>query len=187
MSSKYVKRLYVSAIYQSKRILIFRLFLQILPPPRSSSPARADTGVCCTDILGWSWWRHPGPGARDSTQDFSSVQCRRCRGKRGAVAVCFENGSDVSPDLNRNKKPVSDIPWGNQTNFQALFINIHNLCIIHFTATTLKLVIRVLLQLHACGFFLWEHEMLANLAWLKKIYWYLTERLRPSASLINLG
>ena len=59
------------------------------------------------------------PRSPDSKQDFSAQlsvgRCWCCR----ALCVCFGNGSDVNPDLNRNKKPVAEIPWGNQTNVQA--------------------------------------------------------------------
>lgn len=60
------------------------------------------------------------PRSRDSKQDFSAPQlsvgrCWCCRD----LCVCFGNGSDVNTDLNRNKKPVAEIPWGNQTNVQA--------------------------------------------------------------------
>ena len=85
--------------------------------PRSlSSPGalRPHTGVRCTDILGT---RRPVP-----TQSWISLLSWVLAGAGAGVAglcVCFGNGSDVNPDLNRNKKPVADIPWGNQTNVQA--------------------------------------------------------------------
>ena len=73
--------------------------------PGRSSPLepRPHTGVRCTDILGSRRW----PRSPLKAGFLSSVQ-------RWPVLVllceCFGNGSDVNPDLNRNKKPVADIP-----------------------------------------------------------------------------
>ena len=86
-------------------------------PAHSSSPG-AQTSHRCR-LYRYSRHRRPAPGPDwDSKQDFSAqlsvgrcCWCCRC--------VCFGNGSDVNPDLNRNKKPVAEIPWGNQTNVQA--------------------------------------------------------------------
>ena len=65
--------------------------------------------------------RHPAL-APVPTQSWISLLSWVLAGAGAGVAglcVCFGNGSDVNPDLNRNKKPVADIPWGNQTNVQA--------------------------------------------------------------------
>ena len=75
MSSKYVKCLYVSAISHSKHILIFRLFLQILPP-LAPHPPPALTPVSAVQIF-WAGaggdTRDPGPGTQHRISLQSSV------------------------------------------------------------------------------------------------------------------